>query len=144
PAPWAEILAPFGVQLLRESWVDLGPIILAGTDDMWAGETDPEALLGTIPPDRAVLMLTHSPNLFPALVDPRVKLVLAGHTHGGQMRLPAIGAFWTPRGTGPYIGGWYQEDHTHLFVSRGLGWSVAPLRLFCSPELALIHLTPGR
>lgn len=140
PGPWAERLAQHGVTLLREQWEDVGPLIIAGTDDQWAGDPDPAALLRGLPAGRPVVMMTHSPDLFPRLVDPRVRLVLAGHTHGGQVRLPGLGALWSPKGTGPYVGGWYQQDDTHLFVSRGLGWSVAPLRLYCPPELAWLRL----
>jgi predicted MPP superfamily phosphohydrolase len=143
PAPWAARLARHGVTLLRDQWEDIGPFVLAGTDDQWAGTPDPEGLLAALPLDRPVVMMTHSPDLFPRLIDPRVRLVLAGHTHGGQVRLPGIGALWSPRGTGPFVGGWYQQGDTHLFVSRGLGWSVAPLRLYCPPEFAWLRLSPG-
>lgn len=140
---WRQRLADHGVTLLCEEWTDTGPLVVAGTDDQWAGSPDPARLLASLPAGKPVIMMTHSPNLFPQLVDPRVRLVLAGHTHGGQVRLPGLGAIWSPKGTGPFVGGWYQEDGTHLFVSRGLGWSVAPLRLYCPPEFAWLRLSPG-
>ena len=70
-------------------------------------------------------------------------LVLAGHSHGGQVRVPGLGALWVPRGTGPYVAGWYEQDGSHLFVSRGAGWSIAPLRWGCPAEIALLELRPA-
>lgn len=140
---WRPLLAEHGVTLLHETWTDLGPITLAGTDDQLAGTPDPEALLARLPADRPAVMLTHSPAFFPALARPPVRLVLSGHSHGGQVRIPGLGAVWAPRGTGPYLAGWFEQDGCHLFVSRGLGWSVAPMRLYCPPELAWITLQPA-
>ncbi len=142
-ARWRPLLKAHGVVLLHESWTDLGPLILAGTDDHLAGQSRPEVLLDSLPGDRPVVMLTHSPAFFPTLARPPVKLVLSGHSHGGQVRIPGLGALWAPRGTGTYLAGWFEQDGCYLFVSRGLGWSVAPLRLHCPPELAWIHLTPA-
>lgn len=140
---WRPLLAQHGVTLLHETWTDLGPITLAGTDDQLAGTPNPEALLATLPRDRPAVMLTHSPAFFPTLARDPVRLVLSGHSHGGQVRLPLLGAVWAPRGTDRYLAGWFEQDGCHLFVSRGLGWSVAPLRLHCPPELAWITLTPA-
>jgi predicted MPP superfamily phosphohydrolase len=70
-------------------------------------------------------------------------VVLAGHTHGGQVVLPGLGSFFLPRGSGAYPRGWYTLGGSHLFVSRGLGWSVAPLRVRCPPEIALVRLEPA-
>ncbi|MDG1480859.1 MAG: metallophosphoesterase [Myxococcota bacterium] len=140
---WRPLLAAHDVVLLHEDWVDLGPIVLAGTDDHLAGQSEPEVLLSRLPRDRPAVMLTHSPAFFPSLAEPPVKLVLSGHSHGGQVRIPGLGALWAPRGTGSYLAGWFEKDGCYLFVSRGLGWSVAPLRLYCPPELAWIDLTPA-
>ena len=51
-----------------------------------------------------------------------------------------FGAFWVPRGSDHYIAGWYKRNNTHLFVSRGLGWSVAPIRVGAPPEIAWIDI----
>lgn len=143
PDRWRPLLAEHGVHLLLDEWVDLGPLILAGTDDMLAGDPDLRAALGGRAPGQPTVVLSHSPALFPKLVGPDVGLVLSGHSHGGQVRLPLLGAAWVPRGTGPYVAGWYEESGSALFVSRGIGWSIAPLRMWCPPELALIQLVPA-
>ncbi len=140
---WTRLLAAHQVTLLREEWRDLGPLVLAGTEDALTGSPSPDALLKSLPADRPAVVLTHSPVLFPALARPPVSLVLAGHSHGGQVRIPGLGAIWAPRGTDHYIAGWFVQDGVHLFVSRGIGWSVAPLRLHCPPELAWLQLQPG-
>lgn len=143
PPVWGPILAAHDVGFLFDAWTDLGPLVLAGTDDFTAGQPDLRRTVGALPPDRPAVVLSHSPGLFPQLARPEVALVLSGHSHAGQVRLPALGAFWVPRGTGPYVGGWYQQDQSHLYVSRGVGWSIAPVRLWCPPELARIRLLPA-
>lgn len=143
PPLWAPILEEHGIRLLMDEWTDVGPLILAGTDDQLAGEPDPEGAIGQRPPGHPTVVLTHSPAYFPDLVADDVALVLAGHSHGGQVRLPALGAFWVPKGTDAFISGWYREADSHLFVSRGIGWSIAPVRLWCTPELARIQLVPA-
>jgi uncharacterized protein len=140
PAFWRPFLEKHNIRLLREEWVAFEGFCVAGTDDCLAGQSNPESWLHQLP--SSTIMLTHSPALFPRLVHPKIPLVLAGHTHAGQIRLPKIGAFWVPRGSDHYIAGWYQQEHTHLFVSRGLGWSVAPIRIGAPPEIAWIDIVP--
>lgn len=142
PASWGALLAAHGVRLLRDEVVDTGPLRLAGTEDLLAGVSDPRALRARLPPGPPTVVLSHSPGMFPALAGPGVSLVLSGHSHGGQVRIPGLGALWVPRGTGPYVAGWYERQGTALFVSRGVGWSIAPVRTGCPPELAEITLSP--
>lgn len=140
---WAERLGRHGIPLLVDRGVDLGPLHLVGTDDALAGDPDVDAALAGVPPGKPVLVLTHSPVLFPRIARPGVHVVLAGHTHGGQVRLPLVGPFFLPRGSGPYPWGWYERDGTWMFVSRGIGWSVAPVRWRAPPEIATIRLVPA-
>lgn len=142
PEPWGRFLEAHGVRLLQNEGVDLGPIALAGVDDLLAGEPDPDAALAGLPDDKPTIVMAHSPAIFPALARPPVRLVLSGHSHAGQLRIPLLGAPFLPLGTGPYVGGWFQERGVQLFVSRGIGWSIAPVRLHCPPELAEIRLMP--
>lgn len=138
---WAHRLAQHGVQLLVNEAADAGPLRIVGTDDHLAGEADVTALL-----DQATgptVVLTHSPAYFPQVVHPHVSLVLSGHSHAGQWRIPGLGVPWVPKGTGIYVAGWYQQADTWLHVSPGLGWSIAPVRLWCPPEMSRIRLHPG-
>jgi uncharacterized protein len=143
PATWREVLSNYDVLLLCEESHQTPLVNIYGTDDHMAGQSDPERLEKALCDDIPNIVLTHSPAFFPKLTHPAVSLVLAGHAHGGQIRIPKLGALWTPKGTDQYIAGWFKQDNTHLFVSRGVGWSVAPLRLLCPPELAFIHCTPN-
>jgi predicted MPP superfamily phosphohydrolase len=138
---WRRLLAEHRVQLLVNEAVELGPLRLVGTDDHLAGEANVAHLLASDGPPTVVL--THSPAYFPQVVHPSVALVLAGHSHAGQWRLPGLGVPWVPKGTGAYVAGWYHQETTWLHVSPGLGWSIAPIRLWCPPELSRIRLLPG-
>ena len=69
-------------------------------------------------------------------------LILCGHTHGGQVRLPLIKPFHLPRHSGQFISGLYRvgQKRVPLYVSRGIGTSILPVRFFCPPEISLIRL----
>jgi predicted MPP superfamily phosphohydrolase len=87
-----------------------------------------------------VLLLTHNPDLFPR-IPARVTLTLAGHTHGGQVRLPLIGspivpsAYWQRYARGRVV-----EQGRHLFVSTGIGTSDLPIRLGVPPTIFVLTL----
>lgn len=86
------------------------------------------------------IALCHYPIILPPAAQKGVHVVFAGHTHGGQVRLPLIGALHTPFGSGPYEAGWYQEGSTRMYVSRGVGTSILGVRFLCRPELAVHRL----
>ncbi len=90
------------------------------------------------------ILLSHRPELFDIYVQYEMNLVFSGHAHGGQIRLPFVGGLFAPdQGFFPkYTNGFYTEDGTSMFVSRGLGNSVFPLRVFNRPHLAVIELMP--
>ncbi len=67
-------------------------------------------------------------------------LVLSGHTHGGQVRLPFVGPLWLPPGGRKYVEGLFQLGTTQLYVSRGIGSVGAPVRFNCRPEITLFTL----
>jgi predicted MPP superfamily phosphohydrolase len=86
------------------------------------------------------LVLCHYPAALPRVARPGLELVLAGHSHGGQVRLPFVGALIVPFETGPYDAGWFEHGATRLFVSRGVGTSILPVRFNCRPEVAVHRL----
>lgn len=130
------VLRDAGRALRDDAWV-------GGTDDLWFGQPDVTAALAGAG-DRATLLVTHNPDLLPDLPRP-AGLVLCGHTHGGQVRFPLLGAPVVPSRYGQrYAMGWVQGAHgTPAYVSRGLGLSGLPLRNLCEPELALLQLNPA-
>jgi predicted MPP superfamily phosphohydrolase len=73
----------------------------------------------------------------PELAEGRVDLILAGHTHGGQVRLPLVGALEPNIRSTPWVDGLYQAAGTWLEVSRGAGWSSLPVRFWCTPQIVV-------
>jgi len=70
----------------------------------------------------------------------RVNLCLTGHTHGGQVRLPFLKPLWLPKGCGRFVEGWYEELGSCIYVNRGLGTSLLPVRFLCRPEITFITI----
>jgi predicted MPP superfamily phosphohydrolase len=125
-------------------------ILLAGTELPWFG-TAPETQSAIRNPQSAIpplpiphsafrILLSHSPDQLPWARANAFDLMLAGHNHGGQIRLPYLGALIAPSRYGcRYAGGLYHEPPTLLHVTRGLA-GIHPIRLNCPPELALLIL----
>lgn len=115
------------------------------TDDRHDDAKRLRHLLNDRPADAFTLLLYHTPDVMPAAVEARVDLYLAGHTHGGQLRLPLFGALITASAYGKrYEMGLYREGDTTLYVSRGLGMEGmgAPrARFLCPPEVTLFTLS---
>ena len=98
--------------------------------------------LRDVPPLQAGrrLLLMHYPRVADHLGDRRFDLILAGHSHGGQVRLPFWGALVLPQGVGKYELGYYKTRGGPLYVNAGVGTYKIPVRLNCPPEIALITL----
>ncbi len=118
---------------------------LAGVSDYWEGAHDVEAALADVPDGAPVVVFTHNPDVFPD-VPVRVGLTIAGHTHGGQVRLPWIGPPVVPSRYGQrYAAGHVVEEGRHLFVTTGTGTSILPVRFLVPPEVAVVVVrTAGR
>jgi predicted MPP superfamily phosphohydrolase len=120
---------------------------LAGLDDPVAGRPNPEK---TIPesirniPDEPIVLLSHAPDYADDLLKlpsgKAVSLMLAGHSHGGQIRLPWIGPLNLPEMGRKYVEGWFRLQNLQLYVNRGLGTVVVPFRFDCPPEITLLTL----
>lgn len=113
---------------------------LIGIHDIWTGWPDVAALLRSVPGRGPTLALTHNPDIFPSL-PPGVDLLIAGHTHGGQVSLPIIGAPIIPSSYGQrFARGHIVEAGRHLFVTPGVGTSIVPMRFRVPPEISLVIL----
>jgi uncharacterized protein len=111
---------------------------ICGTDEPWGPGLLSAAIRRNGPP---LLALTHSPDNIYELRDLGATAVFAGHTHGGQIRLPGVGALLVPSRFGRrFDRGHFLVNGTHLFVSAGLGADAPPLRLWCPPELLVVDL----
>lgn len=122
-------LAGLGDQLA----IPLGRNSFRGVDDL-------SGTLAKIRTDDPVILLVHEPDVF-TTVPPRVALTLAGHTHGGQIKLPFIEPVWAPSAYGArFAYGHIVEQDRHMIVSGGLGTSKVPLRLGVPPEIVHVQL----
>ncbi len=140
-------LGQAGVTVLVNAGAELatvgGPLHLAGLDDAWQGRPDAAQAMAGRCAGVPTVLLQHEPD--PAALradDERLLLQLAGHTHGGQVRLPGIGAPVLPPYGRRYVAGLYPLGRSQLYVTRGIGVTAPPVRLNCPPELTLITLAP--
>lgn len=128
------------ITVLRNASTRAGRLWIAGADDNWWGVTRVTEAFARIPPGAPALYLVHNPD---AWVDApsRALLTLAGHTHGGQIVLPWLGAPATATDAGgKWLHGLIEERGRRMIVSAGLGASFLPLRIGTRPEIVLVTL----
>jgi predicted MPP superfamily phosphohydrolase len=117
-------------------------LYLAGVDDYGYGADLGRAMRG-IPEDAPTILLAHNPRLVTAAACRGIGLVLSGHTHGGQVNLPLLGTVY---GRSPeqmrFKMGWDRLGATQIYVSRGIGTIVLPVRWRCPAEMPLLELEP--
>ncbi len=140
-----------GIPVVRNSFLPIerggGRMWLAGLDDPVVGQPDLEAAIPTQirnVRNEPVVLLCHAPDyanyIQTQAAGQAVGLMLSGHTHGGQVRLPLIGALVLPPLGQQYIEGWFQLGDMGLYVNRGIGAIGVPFRLDCPPEISLFTL----
>ncbi|MHA6261159.1 metallophosphoesterase [Sporosarcina sp. CAU 1771] len=152
-------LEQLGVQVLRNSSIALekegDKVYIVGIDDPTYGDKDMSELeiieeeirsasegLGE---DDFTLLLSHRPEMLPLYAASNFDVVFSGHAHGGQVRLPFVGGLVAPnQGLFPkYTEGKHEMDNTVMMISRGLGNSIIPVRLFNRPEIVSVTLEQG-
>jgi len=119
-------------------------IWLAGIDDLLEGSPDLAVTLKAIPSGEATILLAHEPDFADEVARTSVALQLSGHSHGGQVWIPGIGAPWLPRMARKYPRGLYQLGGLTLYTNAGVGTVRVPVRLNCPPEVTLITLRVAR
>jgi predicted MPP superfamily phosphohydrolase len=116
---------------------------LAGVDDLYYGSTNPKHLLRDVPREAAKIVLAHNPDFieeFAARSQP-IDLMIAGHTHGGQIRLPLLGAPQISSEYGQrYAIGMNRKGTMQVYTTRGIGTILLPTRVDCPPEIVLFML----
>jgi uncharacterized protein len=121
-----------------------GNMIWVGGIGVREPDANVAALLRTAPPDSFTIFLYHYPNGVIPAARQNIDLVCAGHTHGGQIRLPLYGAIVTNSSLAKkYEWGLYKRDNTWLNVSKGIGMTALPVRFLAKPEISVIDIVPG-
>jgi hypothetical protein len=110
-------------------------------DDRWWGADDLPAALRHVPAREAKILLCHNPVGVRQASEHGVDLVLSGHTHGGQVRLPVVGSVYGRSKLGErFVEGWNRLNGTQIYISRGIGKVLLPIRVGCPSEIALLRL----
>jgi len=143
----AAALQARGIEVLRNRHVRLrrngSSLIVAGVDDVGYGEDNLRLALEGAMADSPTVLLSHNPAVLPRAAACGVDLVLSGHTHGGQVDAPRLRTLMGRRGLRlplRWRQGLEQAGATQLYISRGIGTVVLPLRLRCPAEIPVLHL----
>jgi len=142
------------IPILRNQAVQIKPHLwLVGLDDVLYGDPRLDQALQDIPQGDVIILLVHEPDYFTKVIaeDAPITLQISGHTHGGQIQLPARHTdefgrkFWTPQKALPRYGrlyppGLWQVGERLLYTNRGLGFTGPPIRINCRPEITLFTL----
>ncbi|HEY7116825.1 MAG TPA: metallophosphoesterase [Tepidisphaeraceae bacterium] len=134
--PRTTVLRNAAVPLMRGGarlWV-------VGMEDLWSGRFSPARAFASVNSPDPVLALSHNPDTAAALDNYGVTWTLAGHTHGGQIRIPGYGAVLLPVHDRRLQAGPYDFPQSRLYISRGIGY-LAKLRFNCRPEIPIFTLT---
>jgi predicted MPP superfamily phosphohydrolase len=148
-AALAEVYRETGVELLvnarREVAIGDTSLVVVGLDDPVMGRPDIYRARAGLDSGGVEVWLVHAPGIVSRRLhheNAKPAFLLAGHTHGGQVRLPFVPAM-TPTGSGRFVAGWYRDTFAPLYVSRGVGTTTIPARFRCPPELPIFTLRAG-
>ena len=112
---------------------------IIGLEDAMTSHPNFEKAKAGVPEAAYKIVFFHSPAAFDEVAG-QCDLVFAGHSHGGQVRFPFFKPFYLPRGCNDYVEGWFERDGSKMYVSRGIGTSILPLRFNCRPEISIVTL----
>jgi predicted MPP superfamily phosphohydrolase len=141
-----------GIQVLENEAVKLQlpnssqPLYLVGLGSLWANRDNVQQALKDVPNSSPRIVIMHNPDTFEQFPANSAPFAVAGHTHGGQVRVPGLPQWSWLRFTQHdkvYADGWakgFGEPGNQLYVNPGIGMSIAPIRLFCPPELTFFTL----
>ena len=129
------------VQMLQNKSAQLETgLWIAGVDDPSGWHDDMAEAIRDIPTGSARILLAHSPDVVHGIEDAKFGLILAGHTHGGQVNLPFFSGAWLKDGPArDYVQGMYSVNGSPLYVNRGIGTTTLPIRIGARPEIT--HFT---
>jgi len=126
-----------GIAFLENRTITLhgGRLRVAGFGDLWSGRFDPRVLT----PGPCTIALSHNPDTAVSLAGKNADLILAGHTHGGQVDLPLFGPPWVPLKDKRFLKGHFELGQSQLYVNRGIGWTHR-IRFRSRPEVTVLTL----
>jgi predicted MPP superfamily phosphohydrolase len=138
-------LAAQRIHVLRNSHCALNvggaTLWMIGVDDIWWRAANLPAAMHRIPARDTKILLCHNPRGVRRAAERGIDLVLSGHTHGGQVRLPVVGSIYGRSKFGRrFIEGWNRLDGTQIYINRGIGKVLVPVRLGCPAEIACLRL----
>jgi uncharacterized protein len=144
PAHITAVLTDVGINVLSNTAVPIERngrrFWLAGVADVLRSRPDLDVALRTISPAEAVVLLAHEPDFADHTAKYPVDLQLSGHSHGGQVRFPLIGAVYLPSLGTKYPRGLRSIERLTLYTNIGIGTLYIPVRWNCAPEVTLITL----
>ncbi|HEX5227147.1 MAG TPA: phosphodiesterase YaeI [Bryobacteraceae bacterium] len=126
----------------RSEMVRIGDqsIRFVGVADLWSNEVDGDSAFTGVSADDPAILLAHNPDTKDALADRPWDLMLSGHTHGGQVVLPFLGAHFVPVRDKRFIAGLKEWNGRQVYITRGVG-NVRGVRINCRPEVTILDLT---
>jgi hypothetical protein len=144
PAALKKAYADAGIGYLVNEIREVGGLKIIGLDDLLHGAPQFKMAGGSRAEASPALVINHCPKAFDSIatIGRNTKIVISGHTHGGQIA-PFGHALVTPSGSGRYLKGWYREKNNAMYVMRGIGATHLPLRLGARPELLVLDLLPS-
>jgi predicted MPP superfamily phosphohydrolase len=118
---------------------------VAGAGDLWEDHRNLDEILNGIPDSDCRIVLAHNPDTADTEFSGRIDLMISGHTHGGQIDIPFIGPPILPVRNKTYSSGLKTSPRgTRVFISKGIGWAIYPVRFNCAPEIAVLELVPSK
>jgi predicted MPP superfamily phosphohydrolase len=111
-----------------------------GAGDLWEDHVGLDGLLGHLGRRECRIVLAHNPDTADTAFESRVDLMIAGHTHGGQINVPFCPPILPVRNKNYSWGMKASRKGVPVFISRGIGWGVLPVRFDCFPEIAVLEL----
>lgn len=140
-----KLFAAQGIHILRQERATVrlrgDTLNLIGVDDSLP---DDKAVEYLVVPGTVNILLNHNPNDFDQAAELGFDLMLAGHTHGGQLSLEFLNrGLSLARLETPYVSGWYEKSRGQLYVNRGIGTTILPIRLGARPEITVFELVRG-
>ena len=140
-----QALEKVGIKVIENGAVPLataeGKLWLAGIGDDMTSHAQPDKAFAGVPANARLIVMMHDPANAPSLPH-QTAVAFAGHTHGGQVRLPFVGALITPgRAPRQQAYGWIPEVPAPTWVSAGIGTSILPVRFNCPPEYVILRLS---